>query len=72
MQLLRVLSQASVTKLDVAKLPFDHSEWVFNLCPNLGFDLLEMLLQGCYRLMCIQGFTLAALHGDMPLEFALR
>ena len=46
MQLLRVLSQASVANFDVAKLTLDDSEWVFDLGPDLGLHLLKLLLQG--------------------------
>ncbi len=69
--MLGVLSQASVANFDVTKLVFDDSEWVLDFGPDFGFHLLELLLHGRYRLLRIQGLALAALHGDMPLEFAL-
>lgn len=46
MQLLRVLSQASVANCDVAKLTLDDSEWVLDLGPDFGLHLLKLLLQG--------------------------
>lgn len=53
MQLLCVLSQASVANFDVAKLTLDDSEWVFDLGPDLGLHLLKLLLQGRYRVLMI-------------------
>ena len=51
MQLLRVLSQASVANFDVAKLTLDDSEWVFHLGPDSGLHLLKLLLHGRYRVL---------------------
>lgn len=70
-QLLGVFSQASVANFYMAKLAFDHSKWVFDLGPNLGFDLLKLLLQGGYRLLWIERFAFATFHGDMPTQLAL-
>ena len=72
MQLLSVLAQASVANFDMTKLPLDDPEWVLDLGPYLGFDLLKLLLQGGDRLHQIQGLALAALHRNMPTQFALR
>ena len=70
-QLLGVLSQSSVANFDVVKLALDDSEWVLDLGPDLGLHLLQLLLHGRYWLLRIQGLALAALHGDMPAQFAL-
>ncbi len=70
-QLLGVFAQASVANFDVAKRAFDHSEWMFDLGPNLGLDLLELFLQGGYRLLWIERFAFSTFHGDMPTQLAL-
>ena len=59
---------ASVACLDMTELAFDDSEWVFDLGPDAGLDLLELLLQSCNRFEQLQSLALAALHGGMPLH----
>lgn len=39
-QIGRVLGQAPVLDLDVAKLPLDDPQRMLHLCPDAGFDLL--------------------------------
>lgn len=40
----RILGQAAATHLGVAKLPFDHAEWVFDFGADLGLGLLDLAL----------------------------
>ncbi|MNY71480.1 hypothetical protein D3C86_2098320 [compost metagenome] len=43
-QLRRVLRQTTEPRLHITELALDHSEWVFDLGPNLRLGLLDLAL----------------------------
>ena len=69
----RVLGQPFVFDFHKSKLPFDHSKRVFNLGPDAGLGLLQLLQNGAHRGALVQRLAFAGRHGHMPvrLVFAL-
>ena len=69
-EVIRVLLQAPVAQLDIAKLLLDHSVRMFHFRPHAGFDLLSLVQQHVLRLLEVQCLALARKYDHLLFRLA--
>lgn len=68
LELLRVLLQFPVAHLHVPKLALEHPKRMFDLRPDTGLELLDLVDQGIDRVVLGQRPALAREHRDVPVH----